>query len=136
MKFDLVKNSKGYFQPSYPSDDDKAAKIGVGEIVECQVWKERHYGHHKKFFALMNMAFENQGIYKDFDTYRKLLIMKAGYFDVVKTEKGTMYWPKSISFKSMSQDKFTELYDAMLPVIEQEIQISKETIETNLQDFY
>ena len=69
---------------------------------------------HKKYFALINLAFENQEFYKDLNQFRKIMEMKSGYFDIVPTDKGVVYLPKSISFDKMPQSEFEELYSKVL----------------------
>lgn len=93
MKFDLVKDGD-WFKPAYPSDEEKSSKIGHGEIISCHLWKKRNYQFHKKFFALIKMAYENNPYDENIsmDAFRKLITMKAGYFTSYKLRKGMLIY--------------------------------------------
>ena len=70
-----------------------------------------------------------------FEAYRKYILIKAGYFNAYKTDKGLFYDAVSISFSSMSQDEFEEVYSRVLDKIIADIGATKEDIEQQLIDF-
>ena len=121
--------------PLYPSDFDEKRKLKLGETYEADIKNPRNVGFHRKFFALLNIGHENTSLEMPFETYRKYITIKAGYFNTYQTPKGLFYDPVSISFASMPQDEFEELYSRVLDKIIQDIGTTKEEIEQQLISF-
>lgn len=88
MKVFLVKQGNNSFLPSHDSDYQSLKKIKVGATVSCEINQPRNIRHHRKFFALINMVYENQEIYDNIEFLRKELTMKAGYYDTYLNHKG------------------------------------------------
>jgi len=137
MQF-FAKNTEKGLIPLYPEDLDEKKKLKLGEMVKCERWKERNIKFHKKFFALLKIGLENTKTFTEpipFNAYRAWAVMKAGYHELYKTNRGLMVLPKSISFKSMDEDEFQELYSAVLDVIIRDTGADKQFIEEQLIDF-
>ena len=80
----------------------KLKKIKVGEEYQCDIKQPRNYKFHRKFFALINMVYENQDIFINIDHLREELTKATGYYDSYINHKGaTVYRAKSISFAKM-----------------------------------
>jgi hypothetical protein len=131
----LLRNTLSGLMPLYPSDFDEKRKLKLGQDYEAEIVNPRNVGFHRKFFALVNLGHENTSIDMPFETYRKYLIMKAGYFKTYQTPKGTFYEPDSISFGSMSQDQFEEVYSSVLDKVIEDIGVTKQDVETQLINF-
>lgn len=131
----FCKNTLSGLQPLYPSDVDEKKKLKLGEMYEVEIKHPRNIGLHKKFFALINIGWENSDLDMPFETYRKYITMKAGYFKTYTTDKGTFYDAESISFSSMDQIQFEEVYDRVLNVIIKDIGADRKDIETVLINF-
>ena len=86
--------------------------------------------------ALINMVFQNQDEFDNFDHLRKYITMKAGFYVEVKTPTGKFYEARSLSFSKMEEHEFSELYEAVIKVIEDEWCITSEDISHNIGDFY
>lgn len=123
------------FAPVHNSDLDLIKKIKVGQEVKAEIVAPRNYQFHKKFFALLNIGFQNQDQYDNFEKFRFVMIMKAGWFEAIKTDKGVVYMPKSISFAKMDNEEFERLYNAMLQEVIDLIGADEETIENELINF-
>lgn len=137
MKVLLVKQLNGGFLPAYDSDKDHLKRIKVGEMVEANVTKPRALKLHKKFFALMNMVFQNQEIYQNIDDLRHDLTVEAGYYrEVVNVHGEIIKRAKSISFAAMDQVEFDKYFDDVLNTIEKYFNFGKQEILENLQEFY
>ncbi|NOR68524.1 MAG: DUF1367 family protein [Methylomarinum sp.] len=100
-------------------------KIKRGDVIEVSVVRKRNYQFHKKLFSLLNYAFENweheEVFYKgalvedNFDVFRENVLIMAGYgYPIVNLKGEVRYIAKSISFASMTQDVFDELYSAVI----------------------
>ena len=103
-------------------DDDHARsylkRIKAGEPVLVVVRKPRNVKFHRKFFALLNVAFENQDRYDDFEAFRKEVTMRAGQWEEHKHVTGTVsYTAKSIAFHNMDDLAFGELYQKAITAI-------------------
>jgi len=131
----LCRNTISGLVPLYPSDFDEKRKLKLGHDYVCEVTNPRNVGFHRKFYAMLNIGHENTSLEMPFDTYRKYMIVKAGFFTAYQTPKGIYYDPHSISFASMSQDEFEELYSRVLDKVIDDIGSDKETIEKQLINF-
>ena len=134
MKF-FARNTIAGLVPLYPSDYDSKRKLKLGQDYEVEVKNPRNVGFHRKFMALINVGCENSKMDLPFDTYRRYITMKAGYFTMYKTGKGVFYEAQSISFSSINQDQFEEVYSRVLDKIIEDIGATKEDIETMLISF-
>ena len=121
--------------PLYPSDYDEKRKLKLGSDYEIDVTHPRNLGFHKKFMAMVNIGCENSSLNMPFDTYRRYMTIKAGYFKAYETPKGIYYEALSLSFSSMEQDKFEEVYSRVLDKIIDDIGAAKEDIEKQLINF-
>lgn len=122
--------------PLYPSDYDEKRKLKIGETYKAVITRPRNYEFHKKFFALINLGFSNTSLEMPFDTYRKYLIQKAGFFKAYNTPKGTYFEAESISFASMSKEIFEDLYSRVVDEVIKDIGTTTEEIEKQLIEFF
>lgn len=135
MKITLIRTLSG-FTPAYGSDHEQAKKIKIGEAAEADIRRPRNYQFHKKFFALLNIGWENTPeIDMPFETYRRWVTMRAGFYKVFHTPKGELYEPESISFANMDDDAFAEVYSRVLDVILKDTGADKEMVENMLIGF-
>jgi len=137
MKLTLVKQLNGTFKVAYDSDYDKAKKIKVNEPYEFEYKLPRNYRFHKKFFALLNLVYNNQDVYTNIDDLREDLTIEAGYYRLTENIKGqTIKRAKSISFANMDEAEFSELYNSIVNVVINWLKISKEEISENIEQFF
>lgn len=134
MKIYMLKTAQG-LKPAYETDYSKYQKLKIGEVYKCEIKQERNYKFHKKFFALILLAFENQEKFINIDHYRKYLTCKAGFYTAIETNTGTFVIADSISFASMDKDEFEKLYSKMLDVVIEEIGVTSEQIEREIINF-
>jgi len=131
----FCRNTISGLMPLYPADFDVKRKLKLGQDYRVEVTNPRNIGFHRKFFAMINIGHENTSLDMPFETYRKYMIMKAGFFKAYTTPKGNYYEPDSISFASMSQDQFEDVYSRILDKIIEDIGATKEDIENQLINF-
>lgn len=124
----LAKTASGALIPADQQAQDFLAKIKLGAGVTVSIKRHRNIGHHRKYFALMNLAFDawepeckkykGEHVLKNFDQFRNDVTVLAGHYEPATTLKGDVrLTAKSISFGSMSQDDFDSLYNATINVI-------------------
>jgi len=131
-----LKNTLHGLIPMYPSDYDEKKKLKIGETYKAVITRPRNYEFHKKFFALVNLGYENTSLEMPFDVYRKYLIQKAGFFKTYATPKGTYFEAESISFASMDKEAFEDLYSRVIDVVIKDIGSTTEEIEMQLTEFF
>lgn len=96
-------------------DKMQEAKLKLNQVYEVEIKKKRNYEFHKKFFALINICFENQEHFELIDDLREYLTVKAGFYRKIQMPNGyEQIKPKSISFSSMDNIEFNDLYDKVL----------------------
>jgi (2Fe-2S) ferredoxin len=123
MELNLVLNQFGAWEPETDEDHAKIKKsFGVGEVAQFKTQKIRSQYEHHCYFAMLEVAFENQELYDNRETFRKLLQMTAGYVTPVvtlneNTEKcshcnkkpNVAYIPESIAYANMDDEEFRKL---------------------------
>tara|TARA_R110001599_G_scaffold171353_1_gene362415 strand:+ start:435784 stop:436257 length:474 start_codon:yes stop_codon:yes gene_type:complete len=103
-------------------------KAKTGSLVHADFKKMRNYEFHKKYFALINFAFEQwepsevkyKGvtIAKNVTRFRKDMAILAGFCDATFTVNGDVrFEPRSISFASMDEIEFEKLYSKTIDVV-------------------
>ena len=126
-----IKLPNGTFMPADEASREEAAKFKIGSAVRFKATRQRNYQFHKKWWALAQFAFEHweqpaiadpkyPGIVpeKNFDRFRKDLIILAGFYDATfRIDGSTRIEAKSISFANMSQDDFDRLYSATIDAV-------------------
>jgi hypothetical protein len=124
----LTKAAGGVLVPIDPQAAEYIAKLKTGAAVRAMVKLQRNPAHHRKFFALLNLAFDHwepaantykgQVVGKNFDQFRNDITVLAGYYEMAVNLRGeTRLTAKSISFASMDQAEFDQLYNAVVNVI-------------------
>jgi len=137
MKITLVKQLNSTFKLAYDSDFEQAKKIKVGEFYEFSYSMPRNYKFHKKFFALLELVYQNQEAYSNKDDLREDLTIEAGYFRLTENIKGqTVKRAKSISFAQMDEAEFSEFYSAIINVVVNWLKIDKEDLIDNIQQYF
>ena len=131
----FCRNTLSGLIPLYPSDQEEKKKLRIGQDYECDIKNPRNYEYHKRFFALINLGHHNTSLELPMDVYRKIVIMRAGYFTTYETDKGIHYEADSISFSNKTQDEFQEIYSRVLDEIIKDIGVTSEEIEKELINF-
>lgn len=127
METQWVKQS-GILIPANDETIDWLSKKKLGQVFRAEFKAMRNYLFHKKFFSLLNYAFDHwepgeiNTKYgkpeKNFETFREYVTIKAGYFYLAfNPDGGFKVKAKSISFASMENDEFEKLYSAAIDVI-------------------
>lgn len=130
--------------PVTDKDYQELSELKNDTILECKVRNKRNLLFHRKYFALLNLAFDHfepptdykykgQPVKKSFDRFRKDIAILAGFYDIVVNIKNELrYEAKSIAFGNMSEDEFKELYSNTIDVILQKVM--KESTYKDIDD--
>ena len=114
-----------------PDGQDAAewfAKVKPGARVAAKVSVPRNPRFHRKFFAMLNVAYANWDnptvetplgpAQCSFNKFRKEVCMLAGYSKPVVNVRGEVeFEAESIKFASMDEAEFAKLYSAVCNVI-------------------
>lgn len=138
----LLKNTASGLIPIYDDDFDEKKKLKIGQVYEVSIKLVRNYEFHKKYFALINCAWEyltepQMEFYKNKEIFRKIIEVVAGHCEkwYSPTLKEWVEIPKSISFDKMDNAEFQDLYSRVLDVIIISLKIDREEFERNITNF-
>jgi len=133
----FIKIEKGIV-PACDSDYDAMKRFKNGEPIKAIITKPRNYEFHKKFFALIRCIHHNLpeswGKCSE-NSFRKVITMRAGFFNVVKTDRGEWQEPVSISFANMDNLEFEEVYNKVLDECLKIIPFDRQDLEKELIEF-
>lgn len=132
-KICLFKNQKLKWEGASDEDEAKLVKFGIGEVVEFAFTAIRSYLNLQRYFVMIKIGFDNQEQYKDIDTYREVMQLKAGFYQEVKLfHEGKEFvrrWPKSISYEECSDEEFTDLQEKVGDVISTDLGIKNKELQ-------
>lgn len=144
MELYLLNTTSG-LKPCYDEDYEEKKKLKIGETYKVKITLARNLQFHKKFFALINCAWEYQNekvvefFHHNKDAFRKTVVIAAGWYEPVysidKKEWTQNY--KSIAFDKMDEAEFMDLYDNVKRVLFQTFlrHIDEEEFMKNLINF-
>lgn len=123
----LIKSAAGLV-PSDAMAAEWLAKVQIGKAVNAKVSLPRNGNYHRKFFAMLNVAYANHDwpsvqsqfgpVKTSFEMFRKYVTVKAGHYEMDITPRGEIRAePKSISWAKMDEEEFQRLYSDVLDVI-------------------
>ena len=129
----LVKTVHG-LMPVAANDNECVQRLKLGEVVRGDFKRMRNGQFHRKYMALLNLAFDHFEVQpvtyrgqqvtpqKDFDEFRRWVAVMAGFYDVVGYPDGSVrVRAKSISFANMDEEEFSNLYSASINVLLQHV---------------
>lgn len=144
MELNLLNTMQG-LKPLYDADYDEKKKLKVGVVYRATIRQPRNIDFHRKYFALINCAWEYQPeavqefFHNNVELFRKTVQMSAGFcervFSIERNEWVDI--PTSISFSSMDNVQFQELYSKVFDVLLQVFlkHITREEFDENLINF-
>lgn len=140
----LVINTPRGLVPMGDDDFDEKKKLKLGQTYSVEIKVARNVDFHRKYFALIAYAWEflneqETARFKSKDNFRKYLEMAAGHCDIIYHPRLQEFVeiPKSISFGSMDNTAFSELYERVKDVIFSIIgdRVTRDVFERLLIDF-
>lgn len=136
MEITLVRTLAG-LKVAFDSDNEKYKKLPLNEPIQFTYTRKRNIHFHRLFFCLLNMVFDNQEIYNNLEHLRKDLTIEAGYYDLRYGLHGEeIKEAKSISFTSMSEEEFSELYNRVIDVIVRHFHFGKDEILEEIDKYF
>ena len=119
MKLMLTCTPRGLV-PIYDEDYEEKRKLKVGQDYQAEIKLVRNTKFLRKYMAFLRLSFsclpqnvQDKYFGGKWENWRNELELAAGYYEVVFSlaTKQMEHRHKSISFGSMTEEEFSELYD-------------------------
>lgn len=111
----LKKGNDGQILPADGDSAERYAQWPTGVEYVLGIKQMRNLGYHRKYFAMLNLAYKNQEVVEGKAWFREYVFKGIGYVNVYYAKDGTMLEKvKSISFLKCSQSKFEGIYQETL----------------------
>lgn len=139
----LIKNGGMLFA----ADDDSKARVSAmapGTCLRAKIMKSRNLRFHRKFFGLLDAAFEywepieeykGVPVLKDREKFRKDVTILAGFRHAVAGLNGVRWEADSIAFHNMDEEQFERVYSAVLDVILRHVIPDDPVIQQHILEF-
>ena len=130
--------------PCGDDDYEQKRKLKIGQTYSVEIKVARNVDFHRKYFAMISYAWEflneqEAARFKDKNNFRKYLEIASGYCEVIYHPRLQEFVeiPKSISFSSMDNTAFSDLYERVKDVIFSIIgeRVSEQEFERLMIDF-
>lgn len=108
-------------RPMDQQAEDILRKLKPDDMVTVEVRKPRCLGHHRLYWTLMQMVADNMDGHYSAEVVSDVVKVRAGHVTPVRTARGEVFIPKSISFAAMDQHAFNEFFDRALAVVTTDI---------------
>lgn len=127
----------GKLEPVDDAGRDMLGKVAPGTVLRVEMKRPRNLGHHRKFWALVSLIYQNQTHYNSPEALCDVIKVLAGYCVVTRGKGGReIHIPKSISFAAMDQTEFDQFWDRVVTVVCEQIipGLSRKDLESELLD--
>ena len=103
---------RGGLVPSFDEDERWLSKKKTGALLELDIKEPRNGTLHRKWWALANYLAEHSDRFPTAEHASKVLLIELGYCIWIPRQKSSSPMPiaDSISFASMDDDTFSEMY--------------------------
>jgi len=117
MKVTLVKDGLG-FMPHTEDDLNAIAVIPPGQTFVLELRTQRNPHFHRYAFKMWRILYDMIDEPVGFEPWRRLMTIKAGYFDTigkvsVNGATTVAVVPMSMAFESMDEDYFREVFEGI-----------------------
>lgn len=126
----------GALRPADDASEELMNSLPLGQPIKVKISRPRNLQQHRKFYALLQIVFQNQSIYPTIEALLAVIKITLGHCDIVKLPDGQMVpVVKSISFASMPQDDFNRFYSATIDLVLQHFLAGIEKTELEREIF-
>lgn len=137
MKVLLCFNDHGQIIPAFDRDRELLRHIKRGEPFAAEITVPRNLLLHKKYWTLINLVFDNQEAYKNIDVLRQDITIDAGFYtEYIDVAGEVRKKAVSISFDSMEEHVFVELYSKTVDSIVQNFHFNKQALIKEVEAFF
>lgn len=128
----MIRTARG-FAPWSDVDREQVGRIKVGQVCRVVVRVIRNWRFHRKVFSLFQFAYDQwepagNAQYRNFEAFREELTIAAGFYEIVLRLDGvTQLRAKSLSFGSMGEQEFEEVFKGLKAVVWSHVMANKGT---------
>ena len=124
------------FVPADEAAEAFASTVKMGECISVEAKRPRNIQHHRKFFSMLQLIFNNQERYATLDHLLTAFKFAISHTEIIRTKRGDIEVPKSISFASMSQDEFNTFYQRAVDfVLAEVVPMTAADLERGLMEY-
>ena len=139
MAFSILmrRTLSGHLAPVDDMGREVMDRVGTSGPVMVEIRKPRNVGHHRKFFALLSLIYQNQSRYKSVEELLDAMKVMLGHCIVMRLRNGReVAVPKSIAFHTMDQIAFDEFWERAVKLVCEEIlpRVSRVDLEREIRD--
>ena len=124
MEIYLLNTIEG-LRPLYPNDYDEKKKLKLGHTYKASISMPRNIRFHNKYFKLIDVAWEfltdkqREAFRNNREGFRHTIEIAAGACNKIWSisRREWIEEAKSISFASMDEEEFSELYNNIMDII-------------------
>ena len=129
-----IKKAKWHLAPADQDSLVYIKKMKNDKVYKVKITEARNYEFLQKFMVLIKLGHENSKNlgHVSIDTYRSIVTCSAGFGKFIETPWGKLPEAESISFGSMNQDKFENVYRKVFDVICIDIGSTSEEVEQEM----
>jgi len=135
MKILCRKTLSGHLCPIDDAGKEAVGRLPVDDLVQVEFRRPRNLGHHRKFFALLNLIYMNQTRYHSPEDLLDAIKVYAGHSKVLRMTDGReVHTPLSIAFSAMDQTEFDIFWNRVVTTVCERIipNLSREDLEREL----
>ena len=131
----FFRRTLGSLRPDDTEAEEALRGIGPHEVVGVIIRRPRNIGHHRKFFALLKIVFENQELYRSEAKLLAAIKIATGHCVPIQLTTGQKaFIPSSISFAAMDQAAFERFWESVVVLVTTKIipNLKREDLEAEL----
>ena len=117
----FVRRTLHGLEPTDAAGTDVLRHIPQGEILKAKITRPRNVKHHRLFFKMLQVVWQNQERFATVDALLGALKVYMGHCDFIQSKQGMVALPRSISFGKMDQTEFREFFDRAVDVVCREV---------------
>jgi hypothetical protein len=107
-------DESGAMRPADNESHKRLKRIKKSCAYSFKYKRIRNYEFHKKYFAMLNLAFKNQSTFIDFDWFREHTLLGVKWCDSLIVDNVLCYKVKSINFDKCTAEEFEIIYQKTL----------------------
>lgn len=117
----FLKKTLSGFEPADEPSRQGCRKYKLGEVYRADIVRPRSYRHHCLGMGLLQLTYDNQDQYGDFETFRKAIARAAGHIIEYVDLRGQLCQEAaSLSYDAIPDDvEFGNVLSSMLNVCAQ-----------------
>jgi len=117
MKF-ICRKQLGSLRPVDDAGEQILAGIANGDLVQVEVKRPRNIQHHRLYWALITLVWQNQERYPTAEDLHEAIKISVGLRTQITLPNGEIgFIPGSIAFHKMDQLAFSDFYNRVCDAV-------------------